>query len=59
MNKHQIKGRKDKMKGKVKEVAGKVFGDKTMEQKGKAGKHGGKAQAAFGDLKHDLKKGKE
>lgn len=58
MNKNQVKGRKDETKGRVKEAAGKMFGDNTMEHKGKAGKHDGKAQAAFGDLKHDIKKGK-
>ncbi|WP_372612627.1 CsbD family protein, partial [Halomonas sp.] len=40
---------------KAKEVTGKATGDKAMEHKGKVEKHGGKAQAAYGDLKHDIK----
>jgi len=56
MNKNQIKGRADEAKGKIKEVTGKVTGDKSMEYKGKAEKHGGKTEAAYGDLKRDVKK---
>jgi uncharacterized protein YjbJ (UPF0337 family) len=59
MNKNQVKGRKEQTKGKVKEVAGKATGDKTMEHKGKAGKQGGKAHATVGDLKHDMKRNKK
>ncbi len=57
MNKDQVKGRADEAKGKIKEVTGKVIGNKRMEYEGKADKHGGKAQAAYGDIKSDLKGG--
>ena len=54
MNKDQVKGRVKEGKGKVKEVAGKAMGNKTMETKGKVEKTAGKAQAAYGDLKEDI-----
>jgi uncharacterized protein YjbJ (UPF0337 family) len=57
MNKDQIKGRIEKAIGKVKEAAGNIFGNKTLEQKGKIGKTLGSVQAGYGDLKDDLKKG--
>jgi uncharacterized protein YjbJ (UPF0337 family) len=56
MNKDQTKGRIDEVKGKVKEIAGVVVGDKELEAKGKVQNIGGKAQAAYGDVKADLKK---
>jgi uncharacterized protein YjbJ (UPF0337 family) len=57
MNKDQIKGRIEKAIGKVKEATGNIFGNKTLEQKGKIGKALGSVQAGYGDLKDDLKKG--
>jgi uncharacterized protein YjbJ (UPF0337 family) len=57
MNKDQIKGRIEKALGKVKEAAGNIFGNKTLERKGKIGKSLGSVQAGYGDLKDDLKKG--
>ena len=57
MNKDQVKGRIEEVKGKVKEVAGKITDDKNLEVKGNIQKNIGKAQAGFGDLKNDLKKG--
>jgi len=56
MNKNQIKGRANEAKGSLKEVAGKVSGNKSTEVKGKIEKQGGKAEAAYGDLKSDIKK---
>lgn len=56
MNKDQFKGRAKEAEGKVKEVAGKLIGDKTLEAKGKTEKVLGKVQATHGDLKNDLKK---
>lgn len=55
MNKDQIKGRIKEAEGTVKEVAGKVSGQEGLELKGKLQKAVGKAQAGFGDLKHDHK----
>ena len=57
MNKDQAKGRIAEVKGKVKEVAGRAVGNVNLEQKGKLQKTVGKIQAAYGDLKNDLKKG--
>ena len=42
-------------KGKIKEVAGKVVGNKDLEIKGKIQNTGGKVQSAYGDAKEDLK----
>ena len=57
MNKDQVKGRTEEVKGKVKQATGKLVGNKTLEQKGRIEKTLGKAQAGYGDLKDDLKKG--
>ena len=56
MNKDQVKGRFEETKGKVKEVAGTITGNKDLEQKGKIQNLGGKIEAGFGDLKKDAKK---
>jgi uncharacterized protein YjbJ (UPF0337 family) len=42
-------------KGKVKEVAGKVSGDKKLEGEGKADKTGGKIRSAVGGMKDALR----
>ncbi|NMG73982.1 CsbD family protein [Aromatoleum diolicum] len=55
MNKDQVKGRIEEAKGKMKEVVGKVSGDKTLEQKGKIQNISGKVRAGLGDLKEDIK----
>ncbi|MBS1138671.1 MAG: CsbD-like protein [Proteobacteria bacterium] len=55
MNKDQAEGRLEEAKGRVKEVAGKLVGNDELEVKGKIQKSGGKAQAAYGDLKEDVK----
>ncbi|WP_240481798.1 CsbD family protein [Dechloromonas denitrificans] len=55
MNKDQAKGRLEEAKGKVKEVAGNLVGNDDLELKGKIQKSGGKIQAAYGDLKEDIK----
>jgi uncharacterized protein YjbJ (UPF0337 family) len=56
MNKDQLKGRIEEVKGAVKEIAGKVVGSKTLEVKGGIQKTAGAAQANYGDLKSDIKK---
>ncbi len=58
MNKDQIKGRIKEAEGAAKEVAGKVTGKDSLEQKGKLQKAAGKTQASFGDIKNDIKKDK-
>ncbi|NMF98240.1 CsbD family protein [Aromatoleum toluolicum] len=55
MNKDQVKGRIEEAKGKMKEVAGKVSGDKKLEREGKIQNISGKVQAGIGDLKEDIK----
>lgn len=55
MNKDQVKGRVNQAEGKVKEVAGKLVGNETLEAKGKIQNVVGKAQAKFGDVKQDIK----
>jgi uncharacterized protein YjbJ (UPF0337 family) len=55
INKDQIKGRVKEAEGKVKEVTGALLGNASMEEKGKLQKNRGKAQAKFGDVKHDVK----
>ena len=56
MNKDQVEGRRKVVAGKIKQVAGKIVGDKELEAKGKAKNKIGKAQASYGDIKHDIKK---
>lgn len=56
MNKDQVKGRVEEATGKVKEIAGKVVGNKDLEREGVVQGLGGKTQAAVGDLKADIKK---
>lgn len=55
MNKDQTTGRANQVKGKVKEIAGDIVGNKELEVKGKIQNTGGKVQAAFGDAKEDVK----
>ena len=57
VNKDQVESRMEASKGKVKEVTGKVLGDKSMEVEGNIQKNVGKAQAGYGDLKKDIKEG--
>jgi uncharacterized protein YjbJ (UPF0337 family) len=56
MNKDQVKGRAAEAKGKVKEIAGKVVGNRKLEQEGKIQVVAGKVRAGYGDLKDDIKK---
>ncbi|MHB1942594.1 MAG: CsbD family protein [Acidiferrobacteraceae bacterium] len=58
MNRDQFKGRNHEAEGQIKEVTGKVVGNKKLEEKGKVHKIAGKVQADYGDLKEDLKKGR-
>ena len=55
MNKDQAKGHIEEAKGKVKEVTGKIVGNKELELKGKIQNIKGTAQAAFGDVKENIK----
>jgi len=55
MNKDQVKGRFEKAKGKVKEIAGNLVGNEELEQEGKIQNAKGKVQSNYGDLKEDVK----
>lgn len=56
MSTKHVKGHMKEAEGKVKEVAGKLVGNESLEAKGKAEKTAGKHQAARADLKEDIKK---
>jgi uncharacterized protein YjbJ (UPF0337 family) len=58
MNKDQVKGRIEQAKGKAKEIAGKMVGNKTLEAKGDANQVSGKVQKTYGDAKNQTKKTK-
>ena len=58
MNKDQIKGQVKLAKGEVKELAGKLVGDKAMETKGMIQKTAGKIQSTYGNAKDKIKKGR-
>ena len=55
MDKDRIKGSAEQAKGVVKELAGKVSGDKKLESEGKADKVAGKVQNAVGGIKDTLR----
>ena len=55
MSKEQVKGRIEEAKGAVKEVAGELLGDESMEAEGNIQKNVGKVQSGYGDLKKDMK----
>jgi uncharacterized protein YjbJ (UPF0337 family) len=55
MDKDRIKGSAEQAKGAVKEGVGKMFGDKKMENEGKADKAAGKVENAVGGLKDTLR----
>jgi uncharacterized protein YjbJ (UPF0337 family) len=59
MNKGQVKGRAKEAKGMVKEFAGKLVGNKKLEEKGKVEKIRGEAQAEVGDVKQAAKGAKK
>jgi len=54
-NKDQVEGRVKEIKGTIKEVAGRMVGNESLEAKGNVQKVVGKAQAKFGDVKRDMK----
>ena len=57
MDKDRIKGSAEQARGAVKEVAGKVLGDKKLETEGNTDEAAGKIQNAVGGLK-DAVRGK-
>jgi uncharacterized protein YjbJ (UPF0337 family) len=55
MDKDRIKGSAQQAKGAVKEAAGKLLGDKKLEDEGKMEKAVGKMQNAIGGFKDTLR----
>jgi uncharacterized protein YjbJ (UPF0337 family) len=55
INKDQVQGRVEETKGAIKEVAGKLVGDETLETKGNIQKNLGKVQGTLGDIKQNVK----
>ena len=51
MDREHVKGAADKAKGAIKEGAGKVTGDKSLEAEGKIDKAKGSAHNAAGDMR--------
>jgi uncharacterized protein YjbJ (UPF0337 family) len=59
MDREHVKGTADKAKGAIKDAAGKVTGDKELQQEGKLDKAKGSAHSAVGDVKDAVRKGSE
>jgi uncharacterized protein YjbJ (UPF0337 family) len=55
MDKDRIEGSAEQLKGKIKETAGKVMGDKKLESECKGDQIKGKVQNAVGGLKDALR----
>jgi uncharacterized protein YjbJ (UPF0337 family) len=55
MDREHVKGAADKAKGAIKESAGKLSGDKSMEAEGKMDKAKGSAHSAAGDVKDGVR----
>ena len=55
MDKDRIEGAGDKLKGSLKEAAGKVTGDSKLQAEGKADKASGTVQNAVGGVKDAIK----
>jgi uncharacterized protein YjbJ (UPF0337 family) len=56
MNKDQVKGRIEKAVGTLKEAAGMIAGDGSLEQKGRIAKTLGSVRARYGDRRDAVKK---
>jgi uncharacterized protein YjbJ (UPF0337 family) len=56
MNNENVKGAAEKAGGKVKEVAGRVTGDRKLENEGKVDQVKGAVHSAVGDAKDSFKK---
>jgi uncharacterized protein YjbJ (UPF0337 family) len=56
MDREHVKGAADKAKGAIKDAAGKVTGDKQLENEGKMDKAKGDLHKAAGDVKDAFRK---
>lgn len=59
MNKDQVKGTAEKVKGKVNEAVGNATDDPSQKAKGQLQQGAGEAQKQYGDLKEDVKDAKK
>jgi uncharacterized protein YjbJ (UPF0337 family) len=59
MDREHVKGTANKVKGIIKDTAGKVTGDKKLESEGKFDKAKGSAHNVAGDLKDAVKESNE
>jgi uncharacterized protein YjbJ (UPF0337 family) len=55
MDREHVRGAADKAKGAIKDVAGKLTGDKELQAEGKFDKAKGDAHKTLGDIKDALK----
>jgi uncharacterized protein YjbJ (UPF0337 family) len=53
-NDDEVKGKWDNLKGRVKQAAGAVSGDKKLEAEGAAERVKGAAQKKVGEIEHDI-----
>jgi uncharacterized protein YjbJ (UPF0337 family) len=56
MDKEHVKGAAKQAEGTIKEAAGKLTGDKSLEMKGKMDKAEGKVRDKAGDVKDEIRK---
>jgi len=59
MDRDEIKGKAEKAKGWVKEKAGEITNDPTLETEGKIERAGGEVRESFGKAKRKVKEGIE
>jgi len=59
MNKHQDEGLGKQIKGTVKDIAGKVTGDKVLQGEGRVEKAVGKVQQKIGNARQRHERGKQ
>lgn len=59
MDREEIKGRTEKLKGDVKETVGKATGNEKLEAEGKADQFEGGVREGFGKAREGLKEAKE
>jgi uncharacterized protein YjbJ (UPF0337 family) len=55
MNEHQVKGRAEQVKGKVKEAAGRAVGNDRLRAKGEVEQVTGETRKTYGDAKERVK----
>lgn len=56
MNRNQVKGRVRQQTGQIRQMIGKLFGNKRMQAQGGVEKAGGKIQSGYGDATDSTKK---